>query len=354
MNTFVKKHLCLSLLCAPIVFLSGCLPGSEDNQSTVNMADAKSIEDGSEVLLTIDGRPVITMNTLNAEFDRLLEESPQMKQILPFMPDAKGQFFQGMVNQEVVDHYVAAKGIDRSPQYIKEYENTMQQVKKMLNTKHFSDKHPVQVSGSEVNAFYEENKNKIPDLMISQGGVKAEGVSFESEDEANAFLAKAREGKNELEKVAGDAGFTNNYRDFKMVNNQSLAIDPALRTKLLGLNRFPTHDVVKVGDVWWVVKAHSKEEPQYRPLDEQLRQGLEEHLKKQKQAEVFEKAIDGYKKDFNVEINDAPLQPKANEQGANPLAQMMAEQETAVAQGEMKDGSVNASSETPQQAMQTV
>ncbi len=353
MNTFVKKQLCLSLLLAPLMFLSGCLPGSDKDQAALTgQVGAKKLDDGSEVLLKIDGRPVITMNSLNAEFDRLLEESPQMRQIFQFYPEAKSNFFQGMVNQEIVDHYVSANGVDRSPQYIQEFENTMRQVTKMLNTKYFSEKHPVQVSDAEVVAFYNENKNRIPDLMISEGGVKAEGVSFGNEDEANAFLAKAKESKVALEKVASDAGFKDNYRDFNMVNDKSLPTEPALRTRVMSLTSFPSHEVVKVGDAWWVVKAHSKEEPKYHPLNDELRPQLQEHIKKDKQNKAVLDAIESYKKDFDIEVNDEPLKAKEDEKASNPLAQIMAQQEAAMAQ--QQETPAKELAEAPQQVMQTV
>jgi hypothetical protein len=299
---------------------------NETSVVTATSSGAKSLDDGSEVLFKIDGRSVITLNSLNAEFDRLLDENPQLKQVLPFMPEAKLNFFQGMVNQEIVDHWITKNRIDVSAEYAQELEKTMDQVRKMLNTKYFSDRHPVTVAESEIRAFYEENKNKLPDLMISQGGVKAEGVSFKAENDAKAFLAKAKESKDSLDKVAANAGLSENYRDFKMVNNQSLAIDPSLRTKLVGLTRFPALELVQAGDVWWVVKALSKEDAQYRPY-EQIKPSLEEYLKKQKQMEVFEKAIDGYKKQYMLEINDAPLKTKVDENAMRQLQEMMAQQE---------------------------
>ena len=349
MRTFrVRKQLCLSLLLSPLVFLPGCMDNTKSEvASTATAGGAKSLDDGSEVLLKIDGRSVITLNSLNAEFDRLLDENPQLKQVLPFMPEAKANFFQGMVNQEIVDHWITKNGISATAEYEKEFEKTMEQVKKMLNTKYFSDRHPVKVAESEVKAFYEENKTKLPDLMISQGGVKAEGVSFKAEDAAKAFLAKAKETQNGLEKVAADAGFSGDYRDFKMVNNQSLAIDPALRSKLVGLTRFPALELVKAGDVWWVVKATAKEDAQYRPY-EQIKPSLEEYLKKQKQMEVFEKAIDGYKKQFTIEMNDAPLKAKGDETAMRQLQQMMTEQE-----GEEMASNDDAEA-MPVSAMQTV
>ena len=345
----VKKQLCLSLLLSPLAFLPGCMENTKSEvASTAIAGGAKSLNDGSEVLLKIDGQPVITINSLNNEFDRLLDENPQLKQVLPYMPEAKANFFQGMVNQEIVDHWIVKNGISATAEYAQEFEKTMDQVKKMLNTKYFSDRHPVKVSDSEIKSFYEENKTKLPDLMVSQGGVKAEGVSFKAEDAAKAFQAKAKETQGNLEKVAADAGFSDDYRDFKMVNNQSVAIDPSLRSKLVSLTKFPAVELVKAGDTWWVVKAHTKEDAQYRPF-EQVKPSLEEYLKKQKQMEVFEKAIDGYKKQFTIEMNDAPLKVKGDDNAMRQLQQMMAEQEDdeLAANDAAQDG-------MPVSAMQTV
>ncbi len=97
-----------------------------------------------------------------------------------------------------------------------------------------------------------------------------------------------------------------------------MAIDPSLRAKLVGLTRFPTIELVKAGDVWWVVKAHNKEDAQYRPYAD-IKPSLEEYLKKQKQMEVFEKAIDGYKKEYTIEMNDAPLKTKVDENAMRQL-----------------------------------
>ncbi len=325
------KQLCLSLLLVPMLFLPGCWPGEGAKEKRSAGGDAvavdKSVDDGSPVLLKIGGRPVITLKSIDEEFDRLLEESPNLKQVLPFMPDAKMNFFQGMVSQEVVDEYVRRNDLDRSPEYQNELDKTLGQVKRMLNTKYFTERHPVDVSASEIRKFYDENKDKIPDLMESQGGVKSEGVSFKNEDDAKAFLAKVKESKGSLEKVATDAGYADDYHDFKLVNAQSLQMDPALKTKITQLNRFPTTELIKADDSWWVVKAESKTEPTYVAF-EQVKPNLEEYLKKQKQMEIFEKTIEDYKQQYGVEINDEPLKQKAPEQTQAAFGQMADDQMT--------------------------
>jgi hypothetical protein len=239
------------------------------------------------------------------------------------MPDAKMNFFKGMVSQQIIDEYIHRNGIDTSPEYQREYAKTMDQVKHMMNMNHFSERHPAEVSETEVRRFYDENKDRIPDLMQSQGGVKAEGVSFTNEDDAKAFQAKAKEASTSFEKLAADAGYASHYNDFKLVNAQSMQIDPALKAKLMKVTTFPSVELINVGNEWWVVHAESRVEPTYVPFD-QIKPMLQEHLKKQKQMETFEKVIDTYKEKYGVEIDDAPLRASNPEQ---VMPEMMEETE---------------------------
>lgn len=316
------KYCKQSLLLVPMLMLPGCWTSQEKDRrqepiEVENVAAAmteKTVQDGSPALMKMNGRPLITLNSINADFDRLLEENPQFKQVLAFMPDAKLNFFQGMVSQEVINEYVHKNKIDQSPEYQKELEKTIEQVKHMLNMNYFNARHPAEVSEAEIRRFYDENKDKIPNLMESRGGVKAEGVSFANEDDARAFLTKAKEASQEsLEKLATDAGFADRYQDFKLVNLQSAQVEPTLKAHIAKLSRFPALELFNADGKWWVVKAYSKTEPIYVPFD-QVKPMLEEHLQKQKQAEVLEKVLDKYKKEYNVEINDAPLRTAGPDQ----------------------------------------
>lgn len=328
-----RKHLHAGLLLAPLLLLPGCWPTTEKHESVSVSSETdavvRTVDDGSPVLMRIDGRPVLTVNSINADFERLVEENPQFKQVLPFMPDAKMNFFKGMISQQIIDEYIHRNGIDSSPEYQREFAKTMDQVKHMMNMNHFSERHPVEVSETEVRRFFDENKDKIPDLMQSQGGVKAEGVSFNNEDDAKAFLAKAKEASASFEKIAADAGYASHYNDFKLVNAQSPQIDPALKAKILRTTTFPSVELINAGNDWWVIHAESKVEPTYVSYD-QVKPMLQEHLKKQKQMETFEKVIDTYKEKYGVEIDDAPL--KNNEQ--QPMMPEMMEESEELAEAE--------------------
>lgn len=299
----------VALLVVPMVFLPGCgwlecLRGKKDAA-----AEGKPV-------VTMAGDVVITTKSFEAEFEQLLEENPHLKSVLALMPDAKKNFLMGMVNQNVVDKWVSANKIDQKEEYQKELDRMMRSVKRMLNTKYFGLEHPVQVGENEVAEFYDKNKDSMPDLIVSRGGVKASGVSFEKEADAKAFLAKVREMKD-ISKAANAAHVTKNLRDFKMVNSQSLGMDAALREKIVSLEKVPTVELVKVNDKsFWVVSATAKEESQYRPL-EQVKAGLEQYVAKEKRMEMFDKEISKLKADYNVVINEDALNPEPATQVAD-------------------------------------
>lgn len=310
-----KKYFKISLL-MPLLMLPGCLSLGQKEQAPV-AADTAQVQDvaagdGSHVLMKINGVPKITMNKLDVVFDKLMEDQPQYREMIQFMPNIKSDIFQGMVGQAIIGEYVAQNNIDKSPEYQKELAMTLEQVKHMLNYNHFNLRHPVDVSENDIKRFYDENKAKSPDFIESQGGVKAEAVSFKDEQGAQAFMTKAQSSRESLEKLAADEGLSGSYHDFKLVNAQSMQVSPALKAKISKLSNFPTVEVVQDNGTWWVIKAHNKVEPVYVSFEE-IKPKIEQYLKQQKQAENFEKLINKYKSEYKVEIDDEPLKVKSSE-----------------------------------------
>lgn len=308
----------LALLVVPMVFLPGCwdcLRGKKGAE-----------QEGGKAVVTMSGDVVITTKSLENEFAQLIKENPHLESVLALMPDAKKNFLMGMVNQTVVDKWVSANKVDQKEEYVQELDRMVRSVKRMLNTKYFGLEHPVQVGEAELTAFYEKNKETMPDLMISRGGVKAMGVSFIKEADAKAFVAKVRELKD-ITKAANVAHVTKNLRDFKLVNAQSVGMDAAVRDAVANLQKVPTVEVVKGNDKsFWVVSATAKEEAQYRPL-EQVKAGLEQYVAKEKRMEMFDKEISKLKTEYNVVINEDALKPEEQTQVADATpAQQPAEQ----------------------------
>jgi hypothetical protein len=139
----------------------------------------------------------------------------------------------------------------------------------------------------------------MPDLLISRGGIKAVGVSFDKMAAAQDFLAKAKASKD-ITKAAQAAQLSKNVQDFKMVNDQSVGIDSALRDKILEIKKVPAVELIKLSDnKIWVVSATEKEEAKYRPF-EQIKSGLEQLVKREKSNEVFEQELNKLKKNIKL------------------------------------------------------
>jgi len=340
----VRGKFALALLLVPVIFLPSCAPWTWMKEKMCGTKPGVSVNDSSAVLVSLKGQPVITMQSFEKEFEQLIEENPHLKSVLALMPEAKKNFLTGMINQEVVDTWVVENKVDSKVEYQKELDRMMRSVRRMLNTKYFGLEHPVKVSDEEVNDFYAKNKDSMTDLVISRGGVNATGVSFSTEADAKAFLAKAKEMKD-VKKAADAAKLTKNYRDFKLVNSQSLGMDSELRDKVVSLDKVPYMDVVKASDnSFWVVSATSKQETQYRPF-EQVKSGLEQFVAKEKRMEMFDKEISKLRTDYNVVINEEALKPAQTEQLAQAEAPESQVQMAAQAQAPEANAQVAQASE---------
>lgn len=131
-------------------------------------------QDTSKALVTIDGRPFITEQQFNQEFDLILAWQPQVKELLPIVTDMKDQFLEGILNRKIVDKYIADNNLDSSAAYKKEFYEAMSPIKadtKMgpqeqaqamnsirsaLNIKYFSEQFPATITDAEVQAYYDD------------------------------------------------------------------------------------------------------------------------------------------------------------------------------------------------------
>ncbi len=301
--------------------------------------------DGSAEVASIAGKPLITATRLEKEKKDLIESNPQLKAMISYMDSRQfdRNLTEGLVNQEVVDRYVADNNINQTPEYKQEYERMMKSVRQMLNTKHFSQAFNVAISDADIQKFYDEHKTDMPNIVVSRGGVKAMGVMFESEAAAKEFMNKAS-GK-EFKKVAKEAGLADKVKDFNLVNDQSLGMEPAVREKIVAMKKFPSVDMVKARDkAFWVVTATGKEEPKYREF-EQVKAELAEHMKRERRMEVFEAEIQKLKAKYQIAINEEYFKEPA----AQP-AETMAESAEAKAEPTMQQASTEATAATPETA----
>jgi len=346
-----KKFIKIALLVTPLALLPGCgavdwikekLGGGSADAGVAVKAESKEAGAAAEpmsgeVLATMNGKPVVTVSGLKQQMNQLMEENPQLKSVLPFMPDVEQNVFKSMVSQEVVNRYVVENKIKEKDEYRKDKERAEKALENALNYKYFALANPVKITEAEVKNFYETYKNSIPELMISRGGVQATGVAFDKEAGAKTFFEKVKGGKADFAKAAKEAGMGDKVRDFKLVNAQSVGIDPVLRNKIVSTTKFPSVDMLKAGEQYWVVAVTAKEDAKYRPF-EQVKADIEREVEKQKRMEVFEQQIGKLKTEYKVVENDTYFKKQQAQQPkpGQAMPEQKLEEETeemAVAKG---------------------
>lgn len=186
-----KSFFKLSLIVVPALFLAGCNWFSSDKSS---------------VLATIDGKTLLTENQFNQELEQIMESNPQLRQLLPMMPDLKENILKSVVDREVMSFWIKEKGIDKSEAYKKDMVKMEKQVKLALDMQYFSKEHEARPSDQELLEFYEKNKETMPQLLISKATdkEKAKYRPFEQVKEGLAqYLSREATMKN-VEKALDD------------------------------------------------------------------------------------------------------------------------------------------------------
>jgi len=319
----MKKHFLKLLYCActlsPILLLSGCSPvdwvkdkfgGSKENKTKKRVR--RTVADGDWVVRVGD-EVIVSGDKFKQEFEAILEERPQLKSMLPLMPNAEKDFARGLGNQEIVTRFIEDSGMTNSSKYKERIERVQKAAIQIVNTEFFADAFTYKkLSDAYLNKFYEENKDTMQGIMISRGGVDTSAIMFDRKTDAENFYRKAKAAgrKLDLEKLVKEAGAKERVQDFKLVHTQSFGVDAAVRIKILALKSFPTVEMISSGDkAFWVVHAKEKKETQYRPF-EQIKDGIRNVAEQTEKGKHLQKELDKLTKKYNVHINEGFFQKK--------------------------------------------
>lgn len=269
------------------------VPQSSPSATASNAVD-------SEVLLTINGMPRITVRDFEDYLKTVLEAQPQLKQLLAMMPGAEYELFNNRAREEAIQEYIVRNGIDKTPNYQRDLKIIIDFGERQLAYKHFQDAHPVTVTAVEVRKYYDDNKKSIPDLALSRGGINAQGAEFATAAEADAFVAKLQDPAVNFEKAAKEAKGI--FKEFKQVNDQSFDVETPLREKIVGMKKVPSVETFAIGGKTWVIKAVTKNEPEYVPF-EQIKDRIEAFIKQNKLNDLLIAEIEKLKTEYKFVEN---------------------------------------------------
>lgn len=311
-----------------LLILPGCVPvdwvknifggGSSGSQKTLS---AKA----GMPLLTLDGKAVITDQSLEAEFKEALSTQPMYQQLAE---QHKGmrykllrEYYEGVKKKMIITKYVRDKKLDQQASYQDELQQIIEQLKTQLDIKAFVEQHPVTIDESDIKQYYEKNKNNPQGgILLSQGGIKAAGVYFDNEARAQEFVQKIKTPGADFDVIAKQENVA--VKPFDIVHERTTGLPDVLKQKILAARKFPSSECVKVGGKsFCVVQYTSKEKTKYRPYD-QVHELIEQQLKQERLAEVVNvetgKLLIKYGADEGMEYWEA-LQKEIEPAGAAPM-----------------------------------
>lgn len=315
----IKRNVYPIVVAGLLVLLPGCrlvdwIKGKTGGTPTTDATElAQTSGDGSAVLATIEGKPLITQQMLDSEKQKLIASNPQLQAMISLMDEKQlnRNLLDGMASREVIRKYIKDNKLDQSPKYEQDFELALKQIRDALNTRFFMESFAVTVADNEIKKFYDENKDVIPNLLVSRGGVEARALSFSTEKAAKEFEVKAKSLKNDINRAAKEIGLAGNVKDFKLVNEQSLGLESELRDKIVAIKSVPSTHLFHVGKEYWVVAAHKKEAPKYRELT-QVKDELKQLIEKEKTIKRFEEEVARLRAEYKVEIKEELFAEKAD------------------------------------------
>ncbi len=310
---FQNKHRAISALIvvSGLTLFSGCAWWPFGGTSSKDAA-AKSIS-GDNVLLTINGVPALTVEKYEEQLTMAQQANPQIGMLLQMMPNAEKDFiFRGMATAELMKAWAQKEGIDKTEEFKKQRNQLCDAMELQLYMKHFDEAHPINISDSDLAKFYEEQKDLIPALTLSPGGVETIYVRFDSKDKADKFFERVKDVKKSSAFKA--AAEENKQKTGDSVISAKSSVGEAIKDVVLGLKKFPSVRLVGADDnSYWVLLATGKSDTKYRDFKTpEIQHGLKKMLTDQRKDKQIEQVVNQLKTEMNVVENHKYFEDKEN------------------------------------------
>lgn len=293
MNSYFKTVKIISVFLLVTVF-QGCdwLTKKEGAQPTSALEDDELQGDSGQVLFSLQGKPVITLEKFQKHLQIIAQANPQVRSMIQ-VPQMQYNIFSGMMSQELLKVWAREQGITEKKEYQQDFAMMTALIEYELACKYLQEEinQSIKVSAADIKAYYDAHKDSTPDLIIHPGGIKAIAVAFENQTEADAFAQKELLGN--FQQVAQAAGY--NVIDFGLVNRYSLDVDKTIKERLAAVKSVPSVLRIKTEDSKFLVcLVTAKEAPQYRSLQE-VENAIEQNLKNEKMKLVFGQKMEALK-----------------------------------------------------------
>lgn len=158
--------------------LPGCDWFKNENSSVSTIESTPVTVGNGEVLFSLKGSPVITSGDLENYIDQIMSESPQVKDLIAAIPDAKYNLFTGLVSEELLLEWARENRIAEQATYKKDYELALRMLERQIAQKYFQDylMKKVIISEKEAREYYDTHKDSMAELQLSTGDEEGKGA----------------------------------------------------------------------------------------------------------------------------------------------------------------------------------
>jgi hypothetical protein len=245
------------------------------------------------VLISKAGKSILTEAELEAIIAEIKESDQRYAIMLDMQPEEiLRQVIAGKERDVVINDWAEKNNVRQSAKYKEKKAALEERIKSMLDHEAFVDMHQVKVTDKDIRDYYNKNKQQ---MVARPGGVETIGIAFADEAKAKEFLQKVEShAKKDLLKVANDMKLAAEVEELGAINNQSYAVDDAIKKEVLQFKSFPSVKIVHVnsGDKakYWVIQATGMREAEYMPF-EQAADRIAQMLQPAKVQEMFDNQI---------------------------------------------------------------
>lgn len=307
-----------------------------------------------EPLLVVKGKPLITVNSFEDFWSMFTESNPNAQLMASINPQIReGLFKNNLVPLKLARAWAENEGKTATEEFQKKLRRQSDFIADCIALDLLRDEIMKEIDKSDaaLKKYYEESKEEIgatqgAPFIKKPAGVQAKMVEFATEQEAKTFLEKAQKEGANFEALVKE--INKEIKDLGIVTQQTEDLDPSIKMRVVDMTAGEVAQVDVDKDKFVVVKAVSKQEPEYAAYEElkdqpQVRETIEQMMLQKNFTDLLNKKLEEIKKAYNVEENLKFFEREREQKQAElqeQLKKLQAEQE--------KEAPPKASDEAPQ------
>lgn len=305
----LKPFLSGALLVSSLALLSGCDWFKQTECPSCVPSGTTGAPAKEDVLLSIDGKPVITKENFDDFYQVAVGSDPQAA----LTPGLAQKAFAYLEQAALMDASVKKNKKDQDSDYKKKLELAYEMARVPVNAEVFQKEilDSIDVSPQALEKFYKEQAgvNQVferPPFMTKPAGVKIQAVQFNDDKSAKEFLSKVQ--KQGADFVAVAKADKKDVQNLGVVSAQSKA-DRAVIARAKDLQPNAIEKVNLSNGKFMVIKGIGPRQPaEYMNFTDIAGDAqLNEYLKQIKQStdlqSLMTKRFEDLKKELNVEVN---------------------------------------------------